>query len=331
MTKNNAAAQIENIISKNGHVALDQFFQISNECYYNNLDSIGKKGDFVTSPEISQLFGETIALSLYHKWKARNSEEFYLVEIGPGNGTLTNDILRSFQKLPDIWAAVAGIFLIETSDSLQKKQAETLSKYADKITWHNHLIEVPHNNCFIVCNEFFDALPFKQYKFLDNNFKETVLTNNGKFDFIDSNFTAEGSWNEGDIAEHSEVSLNYAKLINEKSANGTVLIVDYGYWEAPKASTLQAVKDNKKTDIFNHIGEADLTYHVDFESLAYSFDGRSLHFATQGEFLNINGIQALANNIVKKKTDLLKKITIDIQRLTSQNQMGSLFKVLEII
>lgn len=328
---NNAVEQIEHIIAENGHICIDEFFKIANDHYYNQLAVIGKKGDFVTSPEISQIFGETIALSLYHKWKSRNSEELHLVELGPGNGTLTNDILRTFQKLPDIWAAVVGVHLVETSESLRTKQQETLAKYGSKVSWHKHLKEVPHSNCYVVCNEFFDALPFKQYKFNNGQFAEIVVKNDMEFGEVESDFLLEGSWNEDDIAEYSEESAAYARLINEKSKAGTVLIFDYGYWDSPGISTLQAVKDNKKTDIFKHIGESDLTYHVDFKQLAYCFEGRSVHFATQGEFLSINGIQAIASQIIKKKPDLLEKINEDILRLTSQDQMGVLFKVLEIL
>lgn len=327
---NDAKIQIDQIIRENGFISIFDFFQISNRFYYNSLNSIGKKGDFITSPEISQLFGETIALSIYNKWQNLGSNNVKLVELGPGNGTLMSDILRTLEKLPDISTKIESVILIETSQSLKEKQKDKLHNSKFNIIWHKHLKEVSGNNCIIVCNEFFDALPFTQYKFIDSKINEVVIAKNYEFDFIESNFSNTLNLKNNDIVEYSEPSIEYAQLINKKTINGAGIIIDYGYWESPKISTLQAMKKNKKIDIFDFIGESDLTFYVNFQDLAYCFGNRTLNFSTQGEFLSINGIQALASSLLKKEPSLINKINEDIIRLTSQDQMGSLFKVLEI-
>ena len=287
--------------------------------YYNNGDPLGIDGDFTTAPEISQLFGEIIGIWVVQKWFQMGSpSSFNLIELGPGRGTLMMDLLRATNHIHDFQKA-ACINLVETSDSLKQKQKQLLGIYS--VQWHEHLSNIsPEKPAIIIANEFFDALPVRQFKF----------TKEWQECYIDQ---AEIKWvkvqnppikptlktqNENDIFEYSSAQKNYAELM--ASYKGFGLIIDYGYKKSNYGDSLQALYKHKSCKITEHVGEADLTTHVDFEWLGSFF--KNAEIKNQSDFLKENGI-----SIRYRQLNNLK-LKSGYNRLLDSNQMGQLFKAM---
>lgn len=299
--------------------------------YYQTRDPFGVDGDFVTAPEISQMFGEMLGLWLMQVWSDQGRpSRFILAELGPGRGTLMADILRVAKALPEFLDA-AEIWLVETSPTLRQKQSEALGEGAN---WANTIAELPDAPLFLVANEFFDALPIQQFRRVDSFWQERLVAANFTETFgrplarpdLDQAFPF---MSESKLVEVSMQSQGIAAEIGHriKTLGGAALVVDYGEWGGI-GDTLQAVQNHQPVDALDHPhGQADLTAHVSFSALANAAGGGAL-FATQGEFLQRIGINERAQTLAKTAPEEIAKAH---HRLTDSNEMGNLFKVMAIL
>ncbi len=329
---------------------LDKFMDLAlahpDHGYYRTRDPLGRAGDFTTAPEISQMFGELLGLWSVDMWQKLGSPSaFNLIEFGPGRGTLMADALRAAKLVPAFGEAAKIVFL-ETSPALRTEQKKRVPNAA----WINSVDALPEGPCLILANEFFDALPIKQFQKTKSGWQERCLTlvpstpnDPVSFQYCLEDALADLSGipatvrdaPEGSIAEVCPLGRSIMKhLRNHFDAHsGAALIIDYGHAQSAAGDTFQALKDHKYADPLADPGEADLTAHVDFEALAMPFDKKQCYGPTpQGSFLEALGIHARANALMaqadKRQT---RDITLALKRLTDPGAMGSLFKVMAVI
>lgn len=302
---------------------LDDFMGDALSHYYDTRDPFGADGDFTTAPEISQLFGEIIGIWCVQQWIGMSApESFNLIEIGPGRGTLMADLIRGTRHIDGFHSAI-NIHLIETSKTLVTKQKNILKN--NDVQWHTDLSNIDNEMpTIIIANEFFDALPIRQFKFHNNKWAEHYIDNEQSVWVDIKNPPLKQTLpkpNNGDIFEYSPAQESYA--ITLSGFRGAKLIIDYGYQKSSYGDSLQALYKHAPCPIHDHMGDADLTSHIDFEWLARFFEYSKIQ--TQRIFLKNNGIdiryQALQNPDLKSGYD----------RLINHDQMGELFKVLEVI
>ena len=353
-------SNIRNIIKTNSHIKIDDMMRevLSNtpNSYYKITKNIGEHGDFITSPEISQLFGELIALWAIEQWQKLGSpKKFSLLELGPGQGQLMQDFLRVVKLVPEFFDA-AQIHLLEINPYFIKKQKAKLTEYNKNIKWISDIKQIPKLPSIIISNEFFDALPIKQYMKVKDKWFESILVidpidEHIKYDKIELHKALQTQLaldyinaRDGAIIEESLESLDIIRSLSKHlfTYSGAKLIIDYGYAiEAPTRhrgqynSTLQAIKNHQYHSIISSLGEADLTAHVDFDALkkaAHEQGVNNYTISSQKEFLIKYGIemrlQALKINASQNDKEILDK---QVFRLTASQQMGELFKVLELI
>jgi len=307
--------------------------------YYTTRDPLGAAGDFITAPEISQMFGEMLGLSLAQSWLDQGSPaRFTLAELGPGRGTLMADLLRATKSVPGFHAA-AQIVLVEASPTLQDRQQDALSAY--QVQWQDTVSALPDQPLWLVANEFFDALPIRQFLREGTQWREKRIgLKQGELTFGLGPLTAQPvldhrltDTKDGDLVEICETAMPIIATVAQRIANhgGAALIVDYGDWRA-LGDTLQALRNHQSTDPLSDPGQADLTAHVDFEALALAAKTAGCAYSRvtpQGIFLERLGIttraQALAASLSGSALDSLIAAH---QRLTHPQEMGNLFKVL---
>ena len=311
--------------------------------YYATRDPFGVDGDFITAPEVSQMFGELIGLWCAQCWQDMGRPaQVTLAELGPGRGTLMADAVRAAAMLPAFRAALS-VHLVETSPVLRRRQAETLGDLA--VTWHTDTADLPDGPTLIVANEFFDALPVRQLVRQDTGWHERLVTwdpDRYGFRFVlapapspASALLAEGQRSApvGAIAEVSPTRTLLADRLGRQVSRqgGAALVVDYGHVTAAAGDTLQAVLQHGPVDPLDEPGEADLTAHVDFEALgkAAADAGARLHGPVpQGTFLGRLGIGVRAERLKAANPGSAATIDAAHERLTDPGQMGGLFKVL---
>ncbi|MFQ5566042.1 MAG: class I SAM-dependent methyltransferase [Paracoccaceae bacterium] len=298
--------------------------------YYATRDPLGAAGDFTTAPEISQMFGEMIGLWLAQVWAdAGRPAPFRLVELGPGRGTLMADALRAARAAPD-FAEAADLWLVETSPTLRAEQAKRLPG----AQWAARLEEVPAGACLLVANEFFDALPVRQFIASAEGWREKLvgLGSEGLAWGLGPVLPDGGDASEGAWREESALADAVAKQIAGRIARdgGAALIVDYGYRTAdrPPGFTLQALRGRAPADPLAAPGEADLTWLIDFDRLAEALGPLATTTAPQGAFLARLGIGRRAAQLAAAKPDEAGAIADALERLTGVEQMGTLFKAL---
>ncbi len=335
---------IKKKITEEGPMSLDKFMEL---ClydklfgYYSNNNPIGSQGDYITAPEISQMFGELIGLWLLQVWYDQNlPNKFNLVELGPGNGTLMKDILRATSIDPRFEKS-AKISLIEKSKVLKIKQSEKLISH--KIFWSNSLNSIEDLPLFIIGNEFFDALPIKQFKKNNNKWLEKYIYINkkSKLDFLFKKNTKKTNtidfpknFKNGNIFEKSYMSLNYIKEVCKKieTFGGVGLFIDYGHCGEP-GDSLQSIFNHKFSNPLENLGKSDLSSNVNFKELSQEARKKRIRVAkikTQGEFLKSLGIELRCSKL-KFKLNKVEKRNLDIamNRLIDNTQMGKIFKVL---
>lgn len=303
--------------------------------YYITQDPFGKAGDFVTAPEISQMFGELLGLALAQAWVEQGSPgAFVLAELGPGSGTLMSDSLRAASRAPG-FAEAAQLWLVETSPALRAEQAKRLPQP----NWADTVDDLPEGPLFLVANEFFDALPIRQYHLQNDRWRETVVGVEDDTLTLGLKTLPEAVEEapEGAIRERCPSGEAFAGAVARRIADhgGAAIIVDYGY-EQPipeGADTFQAVRDHAYVDPLSHPGTADLTAHVHFGALADAASGMGAatsQLITQGDLLNRLGIGARAAGLARAAPDQLDTIEAALKRLTHADEMGSLFKALAI-
>ena len=327
---------------------LDKFidFSLYNEKfgYYMKKNPFGKKGDFITAPNISRLFTEMIAIWIISFWKSLGSpQKFNLIELGAGNGEMMKTLIESFENFPEFLKS-CNFIIHEKSPFLIKEQKKKLKKL--EILWISKIDKLKKIPSIFIANEFFDALPIKQFRKKENTWFEKFVNYTNKdeaFFFekkanikkIEKNIGFKISKNQNFI-EYSELCLNYLKKISKiiKKNNGGLLLIDYGYIDGNMKNTLQAVSDHKIANILKNIGNTDITHYLNFnlyQNFIKKIGGLDINLTSQEKFLIKMGIKERAE-IISKNKNFLKKADIyyRLQRLIDQKQMGSLFKVMLI-
>jgi cyclopropane-fatty-acyl-phospholipid synthase len=327
---------------------LDQFIEFALydkvNGYYMKKNPFGKEGDFITAPNITRLFSEIIAIWVLTFWKSIGSpRKFNLLELGAGNGEMMKVIIETLKNFPECFNN-CNFQIHEKSEFLKKQQQFNLK--SEKMTWIDN---IKINNLFptiYLANEFFDALPIKQFfkrkegwverfvNFKDEKnaeFKEQLIDIKN----IEQNLKFEISKDQ-EIIEYSPSSFEYLKDISNliKNNDGGLLIIDYGYLNLKMKETLLAIKNHKHSNILEDIGESDITYNINFnlfKKFVGQFDDLNFIITNQKKFLTSMGIiqraEIISENIpFSKKSDLFYRI----RRLIDEKQMGELFKVMLI-
>jgi len=309
-------------------------------------DPLGAAGDFITSPEISQMFGELAGLWIAQSWIDQGApKRIALAELGPGRGTLMQDALRALKALPGFLDA-AEIHFVETSPALRKAQASRVPG----AKWHDSIESLPPLPLFLIANEFFDALPVAQFEKTARGWCERDVAlaegatpdaprfapalSSRPLNLPGASHLAAAPL--GSVAESAPAALAIAGILGEHIAlhGGAALIIDYGHAQSGFGDTFQAMRAHGFANPYENPGEADLTAHVDFAALAAAArkGGADVHGPVeQGGFLRGLGIEARAARLKQNAPKEMRE-TIDgqLERLTSGNGMGTLFKVLAL-
>jgi SAM-dependent MidA family methyltransferase len=325
------------MIAASGPICVAEYMTLANAHYYGTRDPFGAAGDFVTAPEISQMFGELVGLCLADAWdRAGRPERARYVELGPGRGTLAADALRAMRAA----GLTPPVELVETSPVLRGAQVERLPQ----ARWHEDVAGLPEDGpLLVVANEFFDALPTRQLVAAEGGWHERVV------DCEAARFVPKAGRpvpasvipadvrgaEPGSILEVSPTACVVARLLAHRLARqgGVALIVDYGHARTAAGETLQAVRGHAFADPWEAPGESDLTVHVDFAALgaAAQEEGvRVLGPVLQGAWLTALGIDARAAALKAAAPARAEEIEAARARLVSREQMGALFKVVAL-
>lgn len=312
--------------------------------YYASRDPFGRGGDFITTPEMSQIFGELIGMWLADVWmKMGEPAKVYLLECGPGRGTLMADILRVAQQIPKFYESLQ-VGLYEISPVLREIQANSLKEH--QITWFEGLDDLPDDApVLLIGNELFDALPMRQYLKTPHGWGERVVAFDPDADSFVFGFREasadflEFSKHKDDhmeIIEYAPARMSFWQAICQrvKAQGGVALFIDYGYHKTGPGDSLQAVKEHQFVDVLSDIGNADLSSHVDFGALAdvaVEQDVRVTGIAEQRDFLQMLGILNRAHALKKNASEAQRtEIDTAVERMMGVGQfgMGKLFKVI---
>ncbi len=337
---------LKDLIRADGPITVAEFMRIAltarGDSYYRSRDPLGAAGDFVTAPEVSQIFGELIGLWCADVWRQLGApKKFSLVELGPGRGTLMKDALRAARVVPGFLDSVS-VVLVEVSEALRRVQRDTLP--ALPVHWCDRFddIDDSHGPMIVVSNEFFDALPVHQFVRTQAGWAERCVGLNaaGELMFGASAGGATAVPNVlrdaavGSIVEIAPARVAVAQVVGERivSSGGAMLAIDYGFAGPAVGDTLQAVKAHRFVDVLSEPGAADLTSHVDFTALreAVAVGGaRVCPLTAQGDFLKALGAEARVAAL-KARANVAQAADLDaaLHRLTAGDAMGSLFKVL---
>lgn len=317
--------------------------------YYMKQDPFGEGGDFITSPEITQMFGEILGLWACVVWQGLGSPDpVNLVELGPGRGTLMADALRATHMVEEFDDA-ARVWLVETSPTLRAIQKKTLVPSMMMPAWRDTFDEVGDGPLIVLGNEFFDALPIRQYVRADDGWRERLVGLNDEGDgleYVLSEDKAETSaipedlrdaTPPGGIFEDQSASRAVMAAVAKRvvAHGGAALFIDYGHEAHAIGETLQAVKSHDYADVLKKPGEQDITAHVDFEQLAEAARAAGadvLGPVPQGAFLERLGLRQRADMLMMNATpEQVEEIDSAYQRLTDAEQMGTLFKVMAVV
>ena len=302
-------------IRSEGPLSVEAYMEACNAYYYATRDPLGATGDFTTAPEIHQMFGELVGAALADVWmRAGRPADTIYAELGPGRGTLAKDALRVMRR-----SGFEGeVHLVEASDALREVQAKLLPE----AHFHEELAGLPAKPMLLIANEFFDALPVRQ--FVEGRERHVTLLGGGfAFD------------RDGPIAERSPVREHVAEELAKLLAGsgGAAIIIDYGYSAGEQGDTLQAVRGHRFSYVLDHPGEQDLTAHVDFAALAEAArrgGAKASHVISQGTWLETLGIGARAMALAAKNPADTESIAAARRRLCDEGEMGRLFKVIAL-
>ena len=348
--------QIQQQIVSNGPITIAKFMDEAmghpRLGYYMGKDPIGRNGDFITAPEISQMFGELIGLWCAVQWRSMGQvDPFNLIELGPGRGTLMTDMLRAGKGI-DGFLETLVLSLVEISPVLKGVQEETLLRSIGgevretrALSWISQFSETPEGPFALVANEFIDVLGIRQFQKTVKGWRERLVdfseSKPFKFRFVLSELLPEAgivpsdlkNTNVGDIIEirPAASALMHEFCSRLKRFPGCILLIDYGYNLTACGNTLQAVKGHAYNDPMASPGTSDLTAHVDFGELSkIAVDNGVAVFGpvTQGAFLTSLGIHTRAKALAKSSPVNSSEINEGLARLTSEDRMGALFKVL---
>ena len=310
--------------------------------YYNSKLPFGEKGDFITSPKISYLFSEMVAIWLISTWEMfRRPKNFNIIELGPGDCSLTKTLLNTFKNFPEFNSSKT-MYLYEKSNYLKKIQKKNILN--KEVKWINNFDKIKKGPVIFFGNEFFDAIPIKQFK-------------KKKGSLFEKNYTIDQDYKIKEVfkkASDSDVKIikSYSALKNLrfvelpklgldeltkiikkiKKLRGCILMIDYGYLKSNNQNTLQSVMGHKKNRLLNNLGKADITSHVNFPLLKEFFKKKNLeikNIISQKEFLENMGILKRAEIISKKmKFSEQSNLYLRLKRLLNPGLMGHLFKVI---
>ena len=319
--------------------------------YYPTRDPLGSDGDFITAPEISQMFGEVLGLWAAQSWKDMGEpKQVHLVELGPGRGIMMSDMLRSAGLVPEFIKA-ANVHLIEASPALEAVQAKTLGDSPVPISWAPSLADIPDGPIIVIGNEYLDCLPIRQFIQTDrfagsNGWHERLVTLEDEDQLAfgiapepisvlaqASLPSAQSEARDQDLLEVCPASQQVLDILSTRFSQspGRALFIDYGPEATEFGDSLQALKRHEKAGVFSDPGNTDLTARVDFGALcefAASVDLPFTHPVPQREFLSKLGIEMRAAALARAKPDSKAKIARQLERLTGETQMGELFKAI---
>ena len=341
--------RLRNRIRKSGPIGVDDLMRValqdSEHGYYMRRDPIGREGDFVTAPEISQMFGELIAMWMADLWlRAGRPAPLLLVELGPGRGTMLADILRAARSVAGFREALRPV-LVESGRALANRQQAALADSG--AGWVCSVDEISEGPAFWLANEFFDALPIRQVVRVRDGWRERQVgigssgilawRSGSRVQLPASLAPALAGAREGAVAEWSEDSEAVVRSIARRIANagGAVLIIDYGYREEELAraggcDTLQAVRNHRPVAVLEEIGEADLSAHVNFSALArvaVAEGALAGPVVPQGQFLEAIGLNERAGALARGQTASTQAVIGAARaRLADPGGMGSLFR-----
>ncbi len=347
------AEKIKAIVLATGPISVTDYFSLCladpEHGYYKTREPFGQSGDFITAPEISQLFGEMIGIFLVQAWQRHGEPTpVNIAEIGPGRGTMMADILRVIAKLSPALYQAASVHLVETSERLQKVQQQTLIAHKFKISWHDSFDTLPDGFLLLAANELFDAIPIRQFVKTAQGFRERLvgLDAEGELAFaagvagVDPDLLPPSAQAAplGTVFEIAPARDAVMAALSERIrlSGGTAVIIDYGHMATGLGDTLQAVRDHQFDPPLAHPGEADITSHVDFEQLARraAAEGLQINGLTyQGDFLLALGLAERAAALGRDKdAETQENIRADAERLAGagEGKMGELFKVLVV-
>ena len=335
-------------LKKKLNLSLDKFINLSlynkKFGYYMKKNPFGEKGDFITSPNISRLFSEMIAIWVISFWQSIGfPKKFNLIELGGGNGEMMKIIIESLKNFPN-FSKACNFIIFEKSPSLIKIQKKKLID--TEISWITQIKKINKNPSIFIANEFFDSIPIKQFvkreklwfeKFVNLKSKKKAYFYEKKIDIqkFEKKINFKISKNQNFI-EYSEIGFNYLNEISDliKENSGGLLLIDYGYTDKKMKNTLQGVSNHKFANILNNIGNVDITHNINFELFKKFIKrkgGLQNNLTSQKNFLTKMGIKKRAE-IISKNESFLRKADIyhRLKRLIDENQMGSLFKVMLI-
>lgn len=347
-----AKVDILQALEKKGALTTAEYMSIANQHYYATRDPLAK--DFITAPEISQLFGEMISAWIAELWEAQlYTKPLVLVELGPGRGTLIADILRvleniSHQLTHSLDVKSIPIYLVENSPTLSGIQKEKLSNF--NILSVKSIPKLEGSSVIILNNEFFDALPVEQWTVQTAGLQQKIIAKNGKNNDglqIDiQNVSREtfmrrqayfshynlANAKVGDIIEFHPDYADWMQQIGTllKQNQGAMLAIDYGYTTFELGDTWQALHNHKYVDVLDKIGDADLTSHVNFAWLMELAEEQGLDVyspLTQRQFLRQMGIELRLAQLCHAHPDEAADLEAGVKRLIDPAQMGHLFKV----
>ena len=335
-------------LKKKLNLSLDKFINLSlynkKFGYYMKKNPFGKKGDFITSPNVSRLFSEMIAIWVISFWQSIGfPKKFNLIELGGGNGEMMKIIIESLKNFPN-FSKACNFIIFEKSPSLIKIQKRKLID--TEISWISQIKKINNNPSIFIANEFFDSVPIKQFvkreklwfeKFVNLKSKKKAYFYEKKIDIqkFEKKINFKISKNQNFI-EYSEIGFNYLNEISNliKENSGGLLLIDYGYTDKKMRNTLQGVSNHKFANILDNIGNVDITHNISFELFKKFIKrkgGLQNNLTSQKNFLTKMGIKKRAE-IISKNESFLRKADIyhRLKRLIDENQMGSLFKVMLI-
>jgi len=317
--------------------------------YYPTRDPLGSDGDFITAPEISQMFGEIIGLWCIQSWKDMGSPSaVQLIEIGPGRGIMMSDILRAGQ-LDNGFLKAVRVSLIEASAALEAVQGKSLANAPCPVSWAADLSKIEAGPSIIIGNEFLDCLPIRQFIQKDRfagragwQERMVMLDSEDRLSFgiapaaipetlQDSLPAGQEDAKDDDLIETCPAALQILDQIKARFEThaGRALFIDYGPETTEFGDTLQALKRHEKVGVFSDPGNTDLTARVDFAALSETANGLDMAVTapvTQREFLSKLGVEMRAVALSRAKPDSKEKIARQLHRLTDSDEMGELFK-----
>ena len=314
--------------------------------YYHSEEIIGSKGDFITAPEVSQMFGELVGAFLAYIWEQSGQpENSLLCEFGPGRGTLSVDINSALAQISPQFSS-APLHLIETSTSLREIQKTTLKRQS--VYWHNDFKEIPNQPLFAVANEFFDALGVNQAIFDGTDWRHRLLDFDTQFELVTGpilnsaeleafnaiSLNNQNSTNHenGTIIEYSPKAAHFSTEIalHIKQFGGAFLIIDYGK-SNQIGDTIQAVSNHKPVEPWSNAGNADISHWVDFDCIKRASENAGARFigpVSQSQFFTQIGIKQRAEMLANSQNpEINRALFAAVDRLISPAHMGNLFQV----